>query len=106
MAAHDLSAGHEFVHRWDDRLKGWVAQRTAYEKVEEYAQEVWAHLIEGNWLRLLQWNALFNDEAWHEHSLEAFLKRITNNKVSDLRDAERPQLPGQRMGRTAATLRG
>ncbi len=93
MAAHDPAAGHEFVDRWDSRIKNWVAQGADRQYVEEYAQEVWAHLIEGNWLRLLQWNALFNDEAWHEHSLEAFLKRITENKVSDLRDAEPPQLP-------------
>jgi len=93
MAARDPAAGHEFVDRWDDRIKGWIAQRAPNEKVEEYAQEVWAHLIEGNWLTLLQWNGLFDDEAWHEHSLKGFLKRITHNKVSDLWDAEPPQLP-------------
>ncbi len=93
MAAHDRSAGHEFVDRWDERIKGWISQRVPQQKVEEYAQEVWAHLVAGNWLRLLQWNGLYDDEAWREHSLESYLKRITINKVSDLRDAEPPQLP-------------
>ena len=71
----------------------WVAQRAAREKVEEYAQEVWIHLVAGNWLRLLQWNGLYDDAAWHENSLKAFLKQITIHRVSDLRDAEPPQLP-------------
>ena len=93
MAARDPRAGHEFVSRWDERIKSWVSQRAAYEKIEEYAQEVWAHLVAGNWLRLLQWQGLYDDEAWHEHSLEAYLKRITLNKVSDLVAAEPPQLP-------------
>ncbi len=68
MAAGDPAAGHEFVHKWNRRIEYWVAQGTDDEYVEEYTQEVWAHLIEGNWLRLLQWNALFDDEVWHEHS--------------------------------------
>ena len=93
MAARDAAAGHEFVARWHDRLCIWVAQRTAPQNVEEYAQEVWGHLVAGNWLRLLQWKGLYDDEAWHEHSLEGYLKRITINKVSDLMDAEPPQLP-------------
>ena len=64
-----------------------------HDKVEEYAQEVWGHLIEGNWLRLLQWNGLFNDAAWHPHSLEGFLHTLTTNKVTDSLRAEPPQLP-------------
>ena len=93
MAAHDPAAGREFVTQWDERIKGWVHQNADREKVEDYAQEVWRHLIECNWLRLLQWNGLFDDEAWHPHSLEAFLKRVTINKTRDLQDAELPQLP-------------
>ena len=93
MAARDRAAAHEFVSIWDPRIRGWVARNADYEKVDEYTQEVWGHLIQGNWLRLLQWKGLYDDEAWHEHSLEAYLKRITINKVSDLRDAEPPQLP-------------
>jgi len=93
MAAGDRAAGHEFVDRWDSRMKAWISQQVANDMVEEYAQEVWAHLIQANWLRLLQWNGLYDDAAWHEHSLEAYLKRITTNKVSDLRDAEVPRLP-------------
>jgi DNA-directed RNA polymerase specialized sigma24 family protein len=93
MAAHDRAAGHEFVNIWDERIRSWVYHAATYEKVDEHTQEVWAHLIAGNWLRLLQWNGLYDDEAWHEHSLEAFLKTITIHKVSDLMAAEPPQLP-------------
>jgi hypothetical protein len=75
LAAHDPAAGQEFVHNWDHRIKSWISQCAPHEKVEEYAQEVWGHLIEGNWLRLLQWKGLYDDEAWNPHSLEAFLKR-------------------------------
>ena len=93
LAAHDPAAGQEFVHNWDHRIKSWISQCAPHEKVEEYAQEVWGHLIEGNWLRLLQWKGLYDDEAWNPHSLEAFLKRITMNKARDLFAAEPAQLP-------------
>ena len=89
MAAHDATAGHEFVNRWNERIRQWVARQAAHEMVEEYVQEVWEHLIDGNWLRLLQWKGLYDDEAWHPHSLEAFLKRVTINKVTSLQRAER-----------------
>ena len=93
MAARDSAAGHEFVRIWGPHITHWVAQNALHEKVEEYAQEVWIHLVAGNWLRVLQWNGLYDDAAWHENSLKAFLKQITIHKVSDLRDAEPPQLP-------------
>ena len=63
VAAHDLAAGQEFVHRWDDRIKIWISQIAPDEKVEDYAQEVWGHLIQGNWMRLLQWKGLYDDDA-------------------------------------------
>ena len=78
---------------WDPRIKYWISQCAPYEKVEEYAQEVWGHLIEGNWLRLLQWKGLYDDEAGNPHILEAFLKRLTQNKARDLFAAEPAQLP-------------
>jgi RNA polymerase sigma factor (sigma-70 family) len=93
LAAHDRAAGREFVRKFDDRIKRWISEVAAYEKVEEYAQEVWGHLIQGNWMRLLQWKGLYDDEAWNLHSLEAFLRRITINKARDLHAAEPPQLP-------------
>ena len=93
MAAGDLAAGHEFVDKWTPRIMYWVGQVTDGQYVEEYAQEVWAHLIAGNWLRVMQWKALWNDDAWHENSLAGYLHQITSNKVSDLRDAEPPRLP-------------
>ena len=93
VASQDRSACDEFVQMWDDRIRYWVSRRSRAEKVEEYTQEVWGHLIERNWLRLLQWDGLFNDEAWHENSLVAFLKKLTNNKVTDLLRAEPPIPP-------------
>lgn len=93
LAERDPLAEREFVEKWDPRITRWVAQRAQPHKVEEYTQEVWGHRIAGNYLRLLQWKALYDDEAWHEHSLESFLKQITRNKVLDLVDAEPPQLP-------------
>ena len=94
LAAHDPEAEREFVGIWEHRIEHWISERVPHEKVEEYAQEVWGHLIEGNWLRLLQWRGLYDDEAANPHSLEAFLKRITMNKARDLYAAEPPPLPG------------
>ena len=84
-------AAREFVSVWHPRIRQWVSQCAPQEKVEEYSQEVWAHLAEGCWLRLLQWNGLYDDEAWNPHSLEAFLKKIAQNKARDLFDAEPPK---------------
>jgi len=93
MAARDPAAGHEFVRMWGPHVTHWVAQNAVHERVEDYSQEVWLHLVAGNWLRVLQWNGLYDDGAWHENSLKAFLKQITIHKVSDLREKEPPQLP-------------
>jgi len=93
LAAHDREAGREFVLMWDNRIKKWISQCAPDEKVEDYAQEVWGHLIQGNWMRVLQWDGLYDDDAWNPHSLEAYLKRITMNKARDLFAAEPPQLP-------------
>jgi len=89
MVTGDRAAAHEFVRVWQPRIQRWIAARTLPYRVDDYAQEVWLHLADGNWLRLLQWRGLYDDEAYHEHSLEAFLKRITIRKVIDLQGAER-----------------
>ena len=89
MVTGDRAAAHEFVSVWQPRIERWIAARTLQYRIDDYAQEVWLHLTEGNWLRLLQWRGLYNDEAWHPHSLEAFLKRITIRKIIDLQGAER-----------------
>jgi DNA-directed RNA polymerase specialized sigma24 family protein len=93
LVSNDRAAADEFFNEWNDRITYWVSGRAAGNKVEEYAQEIWLHLMQGNWLRLLQWRPLYDDEAWHPHSLEGFLKTITQNKVFDLIDAEPPVLP-------------
>ncbi len=93
LAAGDRAAGSEFVELWHRRIVRWIMQRAPRPMAGEYAQEVWWHLIERNWRRLLKWDGLYNDEVWHENSLRGFLKRLTNNKVYSLMRAERRQLP-------------
>ena len=44
-------------------------------------------------MRLLQWRGLYHDEEYSPHSLDAFLKRITFNKVMDLQAKEPSRLP-------------
>ena len=88
MAIHDQEAEREFVDTWEPHLIRWVAARASRDKVEEYVQDVWLHLFNRDWHNLLQWQALFDDDEWHEHSLQGFLKSITVNKVIDLQRAD------------------
>jgi DNA-directed RNA polymerase specialized sigma24 family protein len=94
LAGREPGAADEFYATWHSRICHWIAGQAPYEKVEEYAQEVWLHLSAGNWLRLLQWDGLYDDEAWHPQSLEGFLRTITVNKAADLWDAEPKFQPG------------
>lgn len=89
LVAGDQAASREFVELWHPRIVRWIVQRAPRPKVADYAQEVWWHLIEGNWHRLLQWDGLYNNQVWHENSLRGFLKSLTNHKVGDLMRAER-----------------
>ena len=89
MVNGDRWAANEFVSAWHPRVQHWIAARTLQHRIDDYAQEVWLHLADGNWLRLLQWRGLYADEAYHAHSLEAFLKRITIRKIIDLQGTER-----------------
>jgi RNA polymerase sigma factor (sigma-70 family) len=91
MVTGDRAAAHDFVSAWQPRIERWIAARTLQSRVDDFAQEVWLHLAGGNWLRLLQWRGLYDDEAYHAHSLEAFLKRITIRKIIDLQGTERLQ---------------
>ena len=84
LAAGDRVAAQRFVDTWNERIVHWVWRRAPAARVEEYAQDVWLHIMAGNWMRLLQWQPLYDEDAWHEHSLEAYLKRLTENKVRDL----------------------
>jgi DNA-directed RNA polymerase specialized sigma24 family protein len=93
LAAGDRQAEHRFTSEWYDRIRYWVSDIAPPYKIEDYVHEVWLHLKRSNWLRLLQWQPLFDDEAWHDHSLEGFLKRIAQNKAIDLRRSEPPELP-------------
>ena len=71
----------------------WIADRAPSFKVEDYAQEVWQHLIKDEWRVLLQWKGLYDDVDWNSRGLAAFLRQITINKVRDLQRAEQRQLP-------------
>ena len=94
VAARESGADQEFYNLWHGRICDWIASQAPYEKVEDYAQEVWSHLNKGRWLRILQWDGLYDDDAWHPQSLEGFLHRITVNKVTDLWRAEPKFQPG------------
>ena len=94
LAARESGADREFYSLWHGRICAWIASQAPYEKVEDYAQEVWSHLNKGRWLRILQWDGLYDDDAWHPQSLEGFLHRITVNKVTDLWRAEPKFQPG------------
>jgi RNA polymerase sigma factor (sigma-70 family) len=91
MVSGDRRAADEFVHIWQPRIEHWISQRTLHDRVDDYCQDVWLHLAQGNWLRLLQWRGLYDDGALHPHSLEGFLKRITIHKIIDLQGSERIQ---------------
>ena len=91
MVSGDRGAANDLVNAWQPRIKHWIATRTLAYRVDDYVQEVWYHLAQGNWLRLLQWRGLYDDDAYHEHSLEGFLKRVTIHKIIDLQGAERLQ---------------
>jgi len=93
LVAGDAAAADQFVRFWHPQIKTWIAGNVPSFKVEDYAQEVWRHLIKDDWRVLLQWQGLYDDAAWNPRSLAAFLKQITINKVRDLQRAERRQLP-------------
>ena len=87
MAIHDQAAEREFVDTWEPHLIRWASVHAPRDRVDDYVQEVWEHLFNRDWRNLLQWNALYDDDEWHEHSLKGFLKTITVNKVTDLQRA-------------------
>ena len=93
LVAGDRAAATEFVNFWDPKIKAWVARHAPLSTVEDYAQEVWQHLLKDDWRVLLQWKGLYDDLDWNSLGLAAFLRQITVNKVRDLQRAEQRQLP-------------
>lgn len=89
LVAGDPAAADEFVNTWDPRIVGWIRQRCWPSSVDDFAQEVWWHLVDDDFRRLLKWKGLYDDAAWHPYSLQAFLKQLTVNKLHDLQQAER-----------------
>jgi len=87
MAVHDQGAEREFVDAWESEIIRWVTAKAPRDYVDDYVQDVWAHLFNRDWRNLLKWKALYDDEQWHEHSLKSFLKTVTVNKVTDLQRA-------------------
>ena len=90
LASGDAAAEDKFVSVWSPRIHKWINQRASDESADDYAQEVWSHLLEDDCRRLLQWKGLYDDHAWHANSLRAFLKTLTVHKVFDLQQADRP----------------
>ena len=88
LIAGNIAAGDEFVRIWQPRIISWIKGRASSIHVVEYAQEVWRHLFEDDWRRLLQWKGLYDDEAWNPRSLDAYLKWLTIYKVIDLQRRE------------------
>ena len=93
MVDQDRAAADEFVYTWHRRIKSWVAVQTATENVDDYVQEVWRHLAEKGWRRLLRWQGLTAGGAVNPNSLAAYLKTITRNRVADLKEADKNHIP-------------
>ena len=81
-------ATNEFLSMWQRRIYSWIRQNSWLRQRDDIAQQVWFHLLENGWDRLLSWDGLYHEVK--PHSLAAFLRQVTINKVRDLeRKAER-----------------
>lgn len=80
----DPSAEIEFATIWYPRIYGWVRQQVRGDEARDYAQDVWMHLAERRYHRLLKWRGLWNPATVNPHSFAAYLKKVTALKVIDL----------------------
>jgi len=85
VVSGDKAATIKFIDYWHPRIYRWIYQNSWFRPVEDLAQDIWYHLLDDGWERLLRWDGLYEDN-WHPHSLESYLKTITIHKA---RDAER-----------------
>lgn len=92
VALDDGAAVVAFIRQWEPEIARWVSQRAPRDRVPDYCQEVWMHLSKNNWQNLLSLDALYTDKPSNPHTLRAFIKRITINRVSDLLAADTSKL--------------
>ena len=85
------SATNEFLSMWQPRIYSWIRQNSWLRPRDDISQQIWFHLLENGWDRLLHWDGLYRDAPGH--SLEAFLKQVTINKVRDLERKRKRDLP-------------
>ena len=93
LVTGDTRATEEFICTWHPRIYIWIQRHSWIRPVEDVAQQVWYHLLKNRWDALLQWEGLYSDSAWHDRSLEGFLRKVTVNKMRDLERAAQRQLP-------------
>ena len=84
-------ATNEFIMTWEPQIRSWIRQNSWLRQRDDISQQVWFHLLENGWDRLLSWDGLYHEVE--PHSLEAFLRQVTINKVRDLERKALRQLP-------------
>ena len=93
LVVGDVAAEHQFVSMWHPRIYVWAARHTWVRPIDDCVQQIWYHLLDNDCARLLQWQGLYDDDAWHTHSLEGYLKTLAINKLRDIERAEARRLP-------------
>ena len=91
LVTGDPSATNEFISIWQPKIYGWIRRNSWIKQVDDASQQVWFHLLENGWARLLRWDGLYANAA--EHSLQAFLRQVTINKLKYLERRALRQLP-------------
>jgi len=92
VVSGDVTATARFIGIWHPRIYRWIYQNSWLRPVEDAAQEVWYHLLDRSWERLLEWDGLYADN-WRPHGLESYLKSITIHKARDLERVAHRLLP-------------
>ena len=91
LVTGDPGATNEFISFWQPKIYGWIRRHSWIRQADDASQQVWFHLLENGWDRLLQWDGLYGETP--RYSLHAFLKRVTINKLRDLERKAKRQLP-------------
>ena len=79
LVAGEPYATRQFISLWHPRIYRWLERHSWLRPVEDSAQQVWYHLLDGGWDRLLQWDGLYDDNAWLRFSKVVFVsfKKLT-----------------------------
>jgi len=91
LVTGDPDATNEFIKSWQPRIYWWIRDNSWLRQADDVSQQIWFHLLENGWDRLLRWDGLYANTA--EHSLHAFLRQVTINKLRDLERKAQRQLP-------------